>query len=117
MFLSLCHTIIVDKQKNEYNASSPDELALVNFAKQSGYEYLDKDEQGRVQIKRKYKDTPQKDQIMNYKLLDICEFTSTRKRMSCIYMTPDNQIVLMCKGADSVIEARLTPQSKNSDTF
>ena len=30
-FLSVCHTIVVDKGK--YNAASPDELALVNFAK------------------------------------------------------------------------------------
>ena len=33
MFLSLCHTIIIDKKNGNYNASSPDELALAHFAK------------------------------------------------------------------------------------
>ena len=33
--------------------------------------------------------------------------------MSCIYETPNGDIVLMCKGADSVIEERLSAQSKN----
>ena len=33
--LAACHTIIIDKKGKEeiYNAASPDELALVNFAK------------------------------------------------------------------------------------
>ena len=33
IFLSLCHTIVIDTRKNCYSASSPDELALVNAAK------------------------------------------------------------------------------------
>jgi phospholipid-transporting ATPase len=43
--LALCHTIITEKQENEliYNASSPDELALINFAKFSGVEYIGMD--------------------------------------------------------------------------
>ena len=40
---------------------------------------------------------------LSFKLLNVCEFTSTRKRMSCIFMKPDGEIVLMTKGADSVI--------------
>lgn len=40
--LGLCHTVITETRDNEviYNASSPDELALVNFAKFCGYKYL-----------------------------------------------------------------------------
>lgn len=36
--LALCHTIIIEKTGTElvYNASSPDELALINFAKYLG---------------------------------------------------------------------------------
>lgn len=37
--LSLCHQIVVDDKKGAYNAASPDELALVNAAKQFGYEF------------------------------------------------------------------------------
>ena len=36
--------------------------------------------------------------------------------MSCIFRCPDNSIVLMCKGADSVIEARLATQNNTSLT-
>jgi phospholipid-transporting ATPase len=39
MFLSVCHTIIIDAKKGTYNAASPDELALVNAAKQFGFEF------------------------------------------------------------------------------
>ena len=54
---------------------------------------------------------------LKYQLLDVCEFTSTRKRMSCIFRDPEGRIVLMCKGADSVIEERLSEESKDSDCF
>ena len=35
IFLACCHTIVIDNKKGKktYNAASPDELALVNFAK------------------------------------------------------------------------------------
>jgi magnesium-transporting ATPase (P-type) len=39
MALALCHDIIIDEKKGVYNAASPDELALVNAAKQFGYEF------------------------------------------------------------------------------
>jgi len=44
IFLGVCHTIVIDDRKGTYNAASPDELALVNAAKQFGYEFkgLDK---------------------------------------------------------------------------
>ena len=32
--LALCHNIVIDQETGAYNAASPDELALVNFAKQ-----------------------------------------------------------------------------------
>ena len=43
LFLATCHSIIIDDRKGTYNASSPDELALVNFAKQFGFEFKGKD--------------------------------------------------------------------------
>lgn len=54
---------------------------------------------------------------LKYKLLNVCEFTSTRKRMSCIFSDPNDNIILMCKGADSIITERLSVQSKNSEVF
>lgn len=32
MFLSLCHSIVIDKRTNKMNSASPDELALVEGA-------------------------------------------------------------------------------------
>jgi len=48
---------------------------------------------------------------MTYELLNVCEFNSTRKRMSVIVRAPDGKIILMCKGADSVILERMTKES------
>ena len=44
-----------------------------------------------------------------YQLLNVIEFDSARKRMSVIVRTPDNRIMIVCKGADSIIESRLRP--------
>lgn len=54
---------------------------------------------------------------LKYRLLNVCEFTSTRKRMSCIFRDPNGNIVLMCKGADSVITERLTTISGNGEIY
>ena len=112
MFLACCHTIIIDSKKGTYNSSSPDELALVNAAKQFGFEFNDRDENDNIVVhdKRNGKD-------YKYQLLNVCEFTSSRKRMSCIFRDPNGQIILMCKGADSVIEERLSQESLNSHSF
>lgn len=45
----------------------------------------------------------------SYKLLNLIEFDSARKRMSVIVRTDDGRILIICKGADSIIEKRLFP--------
>ena len=40
-------------------------------------------------------------------MMPLLEFNSTRKRMSVIVRNPQGQIILYCKGADSVIYQRL----------
>lgn len=59
--------------------------------------------------------TPKGDQ--KFKRLSICEFTSTRKRMSVIVEDKDKKITLLCKGADSVITDRLSDEALYSKTF
>lgn len=44
-----------------------------------------------------------------YVPLRVLEFNSSRKRMSTLFRAPDGRILLICKGADSVIYDRLTP--------
>lgn len=50
---------------------------------------------------------------MKYKLLNVLEFTSDRKRMSVIVQDPSGKIKLMCKGADSELEKRLSKSIQN----
>ena len=42
--MGLCHTVIIDRSTGAYNAASPDELALINAAKQFGFEFKGEDE-------------------------------------------------------------------------
>jgi phospholipid-translocating ATPase len=44
-----------------------------------------------------------------FELYNVIEFDSDRKRMSVIVRTPENDIILFCKGADTVIFERLMP--------
>jgi len=84
----------------------------VNAAKQFGYVFAKRDEDENIIIR----DEVNKREL-KYKLLNVCEFTSTRKRMSCIFKDPSGKIILMCKGADTVITERLTAESLNSNVF
>ena len=45
---------------------------------------------------------------VEYEILNVCEFNSTRKRMSTIVRGPDGRIKIFCKGADTVILERLS---------
>jgi phospholipid-transporting ATPase len=102
LFLGLCHTIITQKKGDEivYNAASPDEFALVNFARFMGYEFRGIDEFNNMVIRIKGKE-------VKYKLHHVLEFNSTRKRMSVILEDPQGNIKLLCKGADSIILKRM----------
>lgn len=52
LLLALCHTIIIENKngKLNYNASSPDELALVNAARFFGVKYVERDEDNNLFI-------------------------------------------------------------------
>lgn len=101
--LALCHTVVVEKKEDKtfYNASSPDELALVNAAKYFNYDFKGRTDDNAIEISIN-------EQPIYYQLLNVIEFTSARKRMTVIVRTPDNKIKVMCKGADSIIIPRLS---------
>ena len=100
LHLALCHTIVIDERTGRYNASSPDELALVNAAKFFGAEFIKRDEDNNMIIRYQGKE-------LKYRLMNILEFTSTRKRMSVIVEDPNGKYLLLTKGADSIIKERL----------
>lgn len=74
-----------------------------------GYEYLSKDGANVV--------VSVLGEEKNFQLLAVCDFTSTRKRSSCIYLNEEtDEIVLYTKGADSIITNLLSQDSLNSET-
>ena len=110
--LGLCHTVICDTKKDKqdkefvkYNASSPDELALVNGARHLGFYFRERDEDNLMVCETW-------DGIRKYRLLNLIEFDSTRKRMTVVVRTPEDKILVITKGADSIIEKRLKANSR-----
>lgn len=103
--LSTAHTVIPEVNDDtgaiKYQAASPDEGALVQGAADLGYKFTIRRPKG-VTIHNTLTGTDSE-----YELLNICEFNSTRKRMSAIFRCPDGVIRLFCKGADTVILERL----------
>jgi len=104
--------IINDKKKENdcisYNASSPDELALVNGARHLGFVFEKRDADGNIHCREQYDDSDNNGVERVYKLLNVIEFDSNRKRMSVIVQTPEAKILVICKGADSVVEKLLS---------
>ncbi|KAK7402478.1 phospholipid transporting ATPase [Neonectria punicea] len=102
--LALCHTVIAEKSPGDpprmiFKAQSPDEEALVATARDMGFTVLGNSGDG-INLNVLGEER-------HYQILNTIEFNSTRKRMSSIVRMPDGRIILICKGADSVIYARL----------
>ncbi|KAG1140735.1 hypothetical protein G6F38_008904 [Rhizopus arrhizus] len=101
--LATCHTVIPEAQEGSdeitYQASSPDEGALVKGASMLNYKFHTRKPNSIA--------CTQRDQDFEYQVLNVCEFNSTRKRMSAIIRSSDGSIKLYCKGADTVILERL----------
>ena len=110
--LSTCHTVIPERDEKQegkikYQAASPDEGALVDGAVTLGYKFTAR--------KPKSVIIEANGQEQEYELLAVCEFNSTRKRMSTIYRCPDGKIRVYCKGADTVILERLNEDNPHVD--
>ncbi|KAK7717185.1 drs2 neo1 protein [Botryosphaeria dothidea] len=106
--IALCHTCLPEKQKDgttDFQASSPDELALVRAAQELEYMVIDRDV-GTITLKS-FQSADGEPIVEVFEVLDVIEFSSKRKRMSAIVRFPDNRICLLCKGADSIVMQRL----------
>uniref|UniRef100_A0A8C9VRX0 Phospholipid-transporting ATPase n=1 Tax=Scleropages formosus TaxID=113540 RepID=A0A8C9VRX0_SCLFO len=104
--MAVCHTVVPERNEDQivYQASSPDEGALVKGAKSLGFIFTARTPHSVII------DTRGKEQ--SYELLNVLEFSSNRKRMSVIVRTPTGKLRLYCKGADNVIFERLSPDSQ-----
>ncbi|KAK2048576.1 phospholipid-translocating P-type ATPase [Colletotrichum somersetense] len=105
--IALCHTCLPEVKEDgkiDYQAASPDELALVEAARDLGYLLIDRPAQSVVLQLPEADGTTKRE---TYQVLDVIEFSSQRKRMSIIIRMPDGQVCVFCKGADNVILPRL----------
>ena len=80
---------------------------MVKAAKSQGWAY---EESGNPNVKH-VKVGDFSPDLKKFQKLQIIEFSSDRKRETIIVKTPEGKIILYCKGADSIIEQRL---SKNT---
>ncbi|XP_077221326.1 putative phospholipid-transporting ATPase 9 [Tasmannia lanceolata] len=112
--MAICHTAIpeVDEEsgKISYEAESPDEAAFVVASRELGFEFYQRtqtsillhelDPVSGMKVKR------------SYRLLNILEFNSSRRRMSVIVRNQEGQLLLLSKGADSVMFERLADNGR-----
>uniref|UniRef100_A0A8B9TIG2 Phospholipid-transporting ATPase n=1 Tax=Anas platyrhynchos TaxID=8839 RepID=A0A8B9TIG2_ANAPL len=104
--MAVCHTAVPEREGDKivYQAASPDEGALVRAARHLHFVFT-----GRTPDSVIIESLGQEER---YELLNVLEFTSSRKRMSVIVRTPTGKLRLYCKGADTVIYDRLAESSK-----
>ena len=109
--MALCHTAIPEVQQDgstDFQASSPDELALVRAAQDLGVLVCNRSTQSITLLSSSEGQTTEHEV---YQILHIIEFSSKRKRMSIIVKCPDGRIWLLSKGADSALIPRLNQAS------
>ncbi|VDM96467.1 unnamed protein product [Thelazia callipaeda] len=101
--MAICHTVVPEFGKDgmiHYQASSPDEGALVRAAASLGFVFQTRKPQSILL-----------GNLKTYKILNVLEFTSDRKRMGVVIQCPDGVLKLYVKGADTVVFQRLCDNS------
>ncbi|KAF5369162.1 hypothetical protein D9615_009965 [Tricholomella constricta] len=113
--LALCHTVLTSVDpitgEIEYKAQSPDEAALVQAAADVGFVFCGRDKE--TLSLRTPSSSPD---VEKYELLNILEFTSSRKRMSVVLRKlggEDERLFLLTKGADNIIFQRLKDSERD----
>uniref|UniRef100_A0A7E4UWR8 Phospholipid-transporting ATPase n=1 Tax=Panagrellus redivivus TaxID=6233 RepID=A0A7E4UWR8_PANRE len=96
--ITLCHNVTptVEQGNRSYQAASPDEVALVEWAESVGVTLIDRNTTTMtIQFGS---------QNRRYRILDLFPFTAERKRMGIIVQNiATDEISFICKGADSVM--------------
>jgi magnesium-transporting ATPase (P-type) len=101
--LTLCHSLILEDDpaggQARYQGPSPDEVALVDAARQLGFEFV-----ARAQTTVTLRVLGQ---LVTYDILNVMEYSSERGCMSVVARAPDGTVRLFCKGADSKVLAKV----------
>ncbi|POO03252.1 P-type ATPase, subfamily IV [Trema orientale] len=112
--MALCHTGIPVEDENsdklKYEAESPEEVAFLIAAQEFGFQFFRRTQS--IMHLKELDPSSGREVKREYKLLNLLEFSSARKRMSVIISDEDGQILLLCKGADSIIFDRLADNGR-----
>jgi magnesium-transporting ATPase (P-type) len=102
--LCLCNTVFTEERADNevvYQASSPDETALINAARYFNYKFLRREIGNKIVIEILGK-------IEEFVVTQIIEYSSERKRMSVVVKCSDGKIKVFMKGADSIVRQRIS---------
>ena len=110
--LLTCHSVMIDRSVRtddtssiSYQASSPDELGIIEAMKRLNFILTDRSASSIV--------VNWNGQSETFRILAVIEFTSERKMMSVLAQRSDGQAILFSKGADSAIASRLSQASRS----
>lgn len=112
--LAICHTAIPDIDEEteniSYEAESPDEASFVIAARELGFEFYERTQTSILlhELDPRTGRTAER----RYTLLNVLEFNSSRKRMSVVVRNEEGKLLLLCKGADSVMFERLAKDGR-----
>lgn len=98
--ICLCHGLIVEQDPSNpevgiYQGASPDEVALVQAARDIGFEF--------VQRSSSSVTLSLHGALHTFEVLSMLDFSSERQRMSVIIRWPDGKVKLYCKGSDAIM--------------
>ena len=108
--IAINHNVLVNVEEaatnvnSSYSGSNPDEVVLVQAAKELGIEFVER-------IGEDYK-IKVNGTVINFTMLNRFDFTSERKRSSIIIRDSLGQIKMYMKGADSVILKKINAFSQ-----
>ena len=102
--IAIAHECVCTKV-SEYSGVSPDDVELVKTAYEQGFTFL--------QSENDLREIRIGDVIQSFKVLNVLNFSSERKRMSVIIRDKNNIIKLYSKGADCEISKRMSKNSKD----
>jgi phospholipid-translocating ATPase len=103
--IALCHTCLPEEAEDgsiDYQAASPDELALVRAAQELGYIAIERQFDS-ITIKTYPNGLTSEPLTEIYQILEVIEFSSKRKRMSVLIRMPNGRICIFSKGADTTM--------------
>ena len=96
-----------NNEVKEFQASSPDEISLVEFAADLGMKMIFRND-NEIHIKNIHTN-----EIEKYEILACFPFSSDTKRMGIIIKNNNNKIFFYCKGAENVMKELVFNKYKN----